>query len=98
LPKARPHSIGTSVFHSGSPALTFHRAVSGASLRAISRKKPFNTQQLVPAPFNEFYPKRSGPTILSLHASSAAGALPIESVSLTSEPRLLEAVEHLKFT
>jgi hypothetical protein len=48
--------------------LTFHRAVSGASLRAISRKKPFNTQQLVPAPFNEFYPKRSGPTIPSLHA------------------------------
>jgi hypothetical protein len=56
------------VFHPGSPALTFHRAVSGASLRAISRKKPFNTQQPVPAPFNEFYPNRSGPTIPSLHA------------------------------
>jgi hypothetical protein len=48
--------------------LTFHRAVSCAPPRAISRKKPFNTQSLVPAPFNEFYPKRSGPTIPSLHA------------------------------
>ncbi len=50
-------------FPYGSPSLTFHRAVSRAPLRAISRKKPFNTQRLVPAPFNEFYPKRSGPTI-----------------------------------
>jgi hypothetical protein len=68
LPKARPQPLSASVFHSGSPSLTFHRAVSGASFRAISRKKLFNTQQLVPASFNEFYPKRSGPTIPSLHA------------------------------
>ena len=53
-----------------SPSLTFHRTVSGAPLRAISRKKPYNTQRLVPAPFNEFYPKRSGPTIPSLHTIS----------------------------
>jgi hypothetical protein len=32
-----------------------------------SRKKPSNTKRLIPAPFNEFYPKRSGPTIPSLH-------------------------------
>ena len=63
-------TLGASVFHSQSPSLTFHRAVSGAPLRAISRKKPFNTQRLVPAPFNEFYPKRSGPTIPSLHTIS----------------------------
>jgi hypothetical protein len=68
LPKAHPQPFSTRVFHSQSPALTFHRAVSGASFRAISRKKPFNTQHLVPAPFNEFYPKRSSPTIPSLHA------------------------------
>src|SRR5580704_5515652 len=74
---------GTSVFYSGSPSLTFHRAVSCAPFRAISRKNPFNTQRLIPAPFNEFYPKRSGPTIPSLHAIFCAGALPIESVSLS---------------
>ena len=34
----------------------------------VSRKKPFNTQRLVPAPFNEFYPKCSGPTIPLPHA------------------------------
>ena len=39
-----------------------------AAFRTVSCKKPFNTQRLVPAPFNEFYPKRSGPTIPSLHA------------------------------
>ena len=41
--------------------------------RSIPRhqpQNPFNTQRLVPAPFNEFYPKRSGPTFPSLHAIS----------------------------
>ena len=42
--------------------------LSRAPLPPISRKNPFNTQRLVPAPFNEFYPKRSGPAIPSLHA------------------------------
>ena len=39
---------------------------------AKSCKKPFNTQILVPASFNEFYPKYSGPTIdaSSLHLPS----------------------------
>jgi hypothetical protein len=67
LPKAPPQPLGTSVFHSGCPSLTFHRTASYAPLRAISRKKPFNTQRLVPAPFNEFYPKRSGSTIHLQH-------------------------------
>jgi hypothetical protein len=33
-----------------------------------SHKNLFNTHRLVPAQFNEFYPKCSGPTIPSLHA------------------------------
>jgi hypothetical protein len=67
LPKARPQPLGTTFFHFQRPARTFQRAVSGASLRPISRKKPFDTQRLVPAPFNEFYPNRSGPMIPLLH-------------------------------
>jgi hypothetical protein len=71
LPKAGPQRLDTGVFHSGSPAPTIRRAVSGTSLHAISRKKPFNTQRLVPAPFNEFYPKHSGPIFPALHTTSA---------------------------
>ena len=67
VPKAPPQPPGASIFHSGSPTLIFHPTVSRAPLHAISRKKPFNTQRRVPTPFNEFYPKRSGPTIPSLH-------------------------------
>jgi hypothetical protein len=48
----------------------------------VSCKKLFNTQRLVPAPFNEFYPKRSGPTIPFAPRHPSAGALPIESFSL----------------
>ena len=57
---------------------------SALAFGTVSRKKPFNTQRLVPAPFNEFYPKCSGPTIPLHHAIPSAGALPIESVSLSA--------------
>ena len=33
-----------------------------------NRKNTFNTHETVPAPFNEFYPKRSGPKIPLQHA------------------------------
>ena len=46
----------------------FQPASSPAAFGTVSRKNPFNTQRLVPAPFNEFYPKCSGPTIPLHHA------------------------------
>ena len=67
MPKARPQPLGAAVFPSGRQSLTFQRAVSSAPLNAICTKNTFNTQRLVPAPFNEFYPKRSGPTFPPLH-------------------------------
>jgi hypothetical protein len=60
----------------------------------VSCKNTFNTQRLVPAPFNEFYPKRSGTTIPLHPHRPPARALPIESSSLSalSEMPFLEFV------
>jgi hypothetical protein len=68
LLKVRQQTLGATVFHSGSQSLTFPRAVLHAPLHAICGKNTFNTQRLVPAPFNEFYPKRSRPAFPALHA------------------------------
>jgi hypothetical protein len=69
------------------PAGQFSRCI-----RSVSCKKPFNTQRLVPAPFNEFYRKCSGPAITLHHAIFSAGALPIEcfSLSVVFRPPLTE--------
>ena len=63
-----PDQLGASRFHTGSRYSIFQLASSPTVYGTASCKKPFNTQRLVPAPFNEFYPKRSRPTIPSLHA------------------------------
>ena len=47
----------------GSRSPICQRPSSPAAFGTVSCKKPFNTQRLVPAPFNEFYPNCSGPTI-----------------------------------
>jgi hypothetical protein len=50
--------------------------------------------------FNEFYPKRSGPTFPSLHAISAPEHFRIESVSLTagfSEWRFTGSIGKINF-
>jgi hypothetical protein len=50
------------LFSRWQPPPIFHLTSSPTPYGPVSCKKPFNTQRLVPAPFNEFYPKRSGPT------------------------------------
>jgi hypothetical protein len=56
-PSVLPPPVGASRFHSGSPSPVFQRARSRVPFGTVRRKKPFNTQRCVPAPFNEFYRK-----------------------------------------
>jgi hypothetical protein len=63
LPSVLPLPVVAGCFHAGSRSRIFQPASSPAPYGTVSRKKLFNTQRLVPAPFNEFYPKCSGPTI-----------------------------------
>jgi transposase-like zinc-binding protein len=80
-----PSTVGARFLHARSRCSILRKVSFRAAYGSISRKKPFNTQRLVPAPFNEFYPKRSGPAITPYHAMFSAGALPIES-SLETPP------------
>ena len=68
LSKVLSPSPGASLFRAGSRDSILQPARSPAALATVSCKKPFNTQRLRPAPFNEFYPKCSGPAILSHYA------------------------------
>ena len=60
-------ALGSPIFDLGSSSPTFHRASSSPVFLTVSCKKSFNTQRLVPAPFNEFYRKYSGLTIALHH-------------------------------
>jgi hypothetical protein len=62
------------------------RAASRMPGAVATAGKAFNTQSLVPAQFNEFYPKCSGTTILCPQ-TSLAEALRIESSSLSATSR-----------
>jgi len=62
-PRVPTQALGSPIFDLGSSSPTFHRASSSPVFLTVSCKKSFNTQRLVPAPFNEFYRKYSGPTI-----------------------------------
>jgi hypothetical protein len=62
-PRVPTQPLGSPIFNLGSPSPTFPRASSSPVFLTVGCKKPFNTQRLVPAPFNEFYRKYSGPTI-----------------------------------
>jgi transposase-like zinc-binding protein len=64
---ADPRHLGASRFHIGSRYSIFQLASFPTAYGTVSCKKPFNTQRLVPAPFNEFYPKCSGPIIPAFH-------------------------------
>jgi hypothetical protein len=62
----RPQSFSRST-----PLLHLTTGPSSSRIHPRTLQKPFNTQSLVPAPFNEFYPKCSGPTIPVHHAVAA---------------------------
>jgi hypothetical protein len=63
--------VGIPCLRAGSQHSILQPLTSLDAFTVRNRKNTFNTQRLVPAPFNEFYPKRSGPTFPSLHAISA---------------------------
>jgi hypothetical protein len=82
-----PAAIGRRQSFSGFPT----------AFNTVRCKKPFNTQRLVPASFNEILSEvlRPGHPLATRHPS--AGALPIESVSLSAslECRFAEAITPL---
>jgi hypothetical protein len=67
LPRALLPPVGASYSHAGSRSSVLQLASFPSAYGTVSCKKPINTQRLVPAPFNEFYPKRSGSTIPLRH-------------------------------